>query len=414
MKKGFAFVALSTLALAVPAAAERVYLPVLETAAADGSALGTQVRAGGQVLARLSPATKAGLIPFEAESALEVSAWAVDRAGRDVVEVPVFSDAETYPAGLDVPLDTLRGSRAFAALTVGAANLSNQTAFCEATLFARNGKRLGAVPFEVQPMSLAREDGLAAAGSGRIAKVNVSCDQSFYPFAVSDEGGPTPFIAKGTGPNGSCDQFVGLARNVDGTFDAATPPGIFHTATKAKPKGILCLRAGSRLVAAKAVFEWDATAGPWSSRNRAGLHNVGYFFLQRFRSGTVGNINVAGPNKSFIRFAQNVNMPAGTNTNITAGYAMQTGATYHYVYTFDAAKKTATLVVSLNGAVVKTLTKEIKPGNSQALIIEPYGFGDQAGLSMSLEFGNFNGQHHPEEASLGWKYSNFKMKVTLK
>lgn len=413
MKKGFAFAALSALVLAAPAAAERVYLPVLETAAADGTALGTQVRAGGQVLARLAPTAKASLIPLEAESALEVSAWAVDRAGRDVVEVPVFSDAETYPAGLDVPLDTLRGSRALAALSVGAANLSNQTAFCEATLFARNGKRLGAVPFEVQPLSLAREDGLAAAASGRVAKVNVSCDQSFYPFAVSEDGGPTPFIAKGTGPNGACDQFIGLTRGEDGTFTAAAP-GLFHTASKAKPKGILCLRAGNTLVASKAVFEWDATAGPWSSRDRSGLHNVGYFFLERFRGGTVGNINVAGPNKSFIKFSQNVNMPAGANTNTKAGYAMQTGSTYHYVYTFDAAKKTATLVVSLNGAVIKTLTKETKPGNNQTLIIQPYGSGSQAGLSMSLEFGNFNGQHHPEEASIGWKYSNFKMKVTLK
>lgn len=70
--------------------------------------------------------------------------------------------------------------------------------------------------------------------------------------------------------------------------------------------------------------------------------------------------------------------------------------------------------VSLNSVEVKKLVKETKPGNNQTLVLEPYGSGNLAGLALVLEFGNFTGQHHPEEASIGWKYSNFKMKVTTK
>lgn len=415
MKKGFAYVALSALALAAPASAERIYVPVLEKAAEDGGVVATRVRAGGQVLADLAPAKRSGLISFETEEAFEVSAWTVDRAGREIAEVPVFSDAEAYVAGLDVPLDRLTRPRAVASLQVGAANLSEQIAFCQATLFGRNGNRLAEIPFEVEPMSLTRKDGLAVAGRGRVSEVRITCDQSFYPFALTaDARGLNRTLAKGTGPNGACDYFLPLVRQNDGSFSLQTPPGVFHTATKGDPKGIVCVKSGTELRVAKATFEWSVTAGPWSQRNRAGLHNLGYFFLERYRSGTVGNINVAGPNKNIIRFIQNVNMPAGTNTNTKTGYATQTGATYRYIYTFDAAKKSASLQVFHNGIEVKKLNADAKPGNNQTLILDPYGSGNLAGLAMVLEFGNFLGQHHPEEASIGWKYANLKVNVITK
>ena len=415
MKKSFVCVALSALALTAPVSAEKVYVPILETTAADGAVAATRVRAGGEVIANLAPAKRTGLIALETEDAFQVSAWTVDRAGREIAEVPVFSGAEAYVAGLDVPLDRLTRPRAIASLQVGAANLSEHTASCQATLFARNGNRLAEIPFEVEPMSLTRKDGLAVAGRGRVSEVRVTCDQSFYPFAfAADEGGLNPTVAKGIGPNGSCDFFLPLVRQNDDSFTLQTPAGIFHTATRQDPKGVVCVRVGTELRVAKATFEWDVTVGPWSSRDKAGLHNLGYFFLDRFRSGTIGNINVAGPNKSFLKFAQNVNMPPPSNTNVKAGYAMHPGATYHVVYTFDAHNKSASLQVFHNGVEVKKLAKETKPGNNQSLILEPYGSGNLAGLATVLEFGNFLGQHHPEEASIGWKYANFKMRVTTK
>lgn len=412
MKKRFVFLALSALTLAAPVSAERIYVPVWETAS-GGDIVATRVRAGGEVLADLAPA-KRGLISLDAEEPFEVSAWTVDRAGREIAEVPVFSDAETYVAGLEVPLDRLSRPRAIASLQVGAANLSEQTASCQATLFAKNGNRLAEIPFEVEPMSMARKDGFAVGGRGRVSEIRVTCDQSFYPFAATaGPGGVNPSIAKGVGPNGTCKYFVPLVRQTDGTLSLEVR-GLFHTATKGDPKGIICVKSGNELRIGKAIFEWDVTAGPWSSRNQSGLHNLGYFFLDRYRMGTIGNVNQAGPNKSFLKFAQNVNMPPPANTNVKAGYEMKQGSTYHVAYTFDAHNKSATLQVYLNGLEVKKLTKETKPGNNQTLVVEPFGSGNLAGLSMVLEFGNYLGQHHPEEASIGWKYSNFKLRLNPK
>ncbi|HEX9941067.1 MAG TPA: hypothetical protein VGG03_03560 [Thermoanaerobaculia bacterium] len=447
MKKGSVFAALCALALAAPATAERFYVPVLGTTAADGSALATKVwvanadgverpvaaqfhdavrvegservvtaRAGGQLLAGLAPAGKAGLIAIDADAALEISAWMVGRGGEGLVEVPVFTENEVYAAGTDVPLGDLPRPRAMASLLVGAANLATQAASCQATLFDRNGSLLAEIAFEVAPMSLAREEALAKAGRGQVDAVRVTCDQSFYPFAVAaDEGGLVSVFAKGIGPNGACGFSLTLVKQANGHYTVGQA-GLFHDATKANPKGIICIRTAEELRIGKAVYEWDVTVGPWSTRDRAGLHNLAYFFLDRYRSGVVGNINAAGPNKSFIKFMQNVGMPRYTNTNVKAGYEMKQGQTYHFIYTFDAHNKLATLQTFLGGVEVLRLSKEVKPGNGQALVVRPYAKASQVGggLAMVAEFGNYVGQHHPEEASLFWKYSNFRVDMSPK
>lgn len=447
MKRGFVPAALCALALASPATAERFYVPVLGTTAADGSALATRVwvanadgverpvaarfhdaarvegdervvtaRAEGRLLADLAPAGKAGLIAIDADPELDLSAWTVGRGekGLAVAEVPVFSAREAYEAGFEVPLEALPGRRAMASLLVGAANLSAQTAFCNASLYGRGGDLLVEIAFEVAPLSLSREEALTKVGRGRIAEVRVTCDQSFYPFAVVvDKSGLQPTFAGGIGPNGPCDLSSMLAKDTKGEF-SISQKGLFHDATRVDAKGIICIRAPQQLKIAKATFEWDVIVGPWSTRNRAGIHNLGYFFLDRYRSGVVGNINAAGPKKSFLKLWQNVNMPRGTNTNAKAGYELERGKTYHFIYTFDAANKVARLQAFLDGVEIRNFSKEIKPGNNQTLVITPYGKEGQGGLSMVAEFGNYVGQHPPEEATLGWKYRDFKLTLVPK
>jgi hypothetical protein len=446
MKKGFVHAALCALTLAVPATAERLYVPVLGMTAADGSALATKVwvsnadgierpvaarfndtlrtgdervitaRGGGQLLEDLAPAQKAGLIAIDADEDLGISAWMVGRENKSLAlaEVPVFGEREIYEAGLEVTLGDLPARRALASLTVGAANLSDKMAFCQANLYGRGESLLGEVPFEVEPMSLARKDAGALAGSGRVEAVRVTCDQSFYPIAVATEkSGLTPIFATGVGPNGSCDVILTLtqAAGGGGVWIAETGAGVFHHATRANPKGIICLKTPKELKIARAVFQWDVKVGPWSKRLRSGLHNLAYYFLDRYRGGVVGNINAGGPNKSIVKFMQNVGMPKGSNTNTKASLELEQGQTYRNVYTFDAANKTASYEISHNFVSLRRLSKEVKPGNNQTLIVKPYGSGNLSGLAMVLEFGNNNGQHLPEVESWEWDYLNFR--VTL-
>src|SRR5262245_59383932 len=234
MKKGFVYAALCVLTLAVPAAAERLYVPHADRVTA-----------------------------IDAGAALDVNAL----TGRGATEVPAFTEKEVYAAGTEVPLADLPRPRAMAKLSVGAANLAEKTASCQAILSDRNGGRLAEITFDVEPMSIAREDALAKAAGGRVAGVSVTCDQSFYPFAVAtDASGRNPVFAKGIGPNGACDKALMLTRQSNGHY-TVSQPGLFHDATKADPKGILCIHAPSELRVAKAVFECDVFIGPWSSRN---------------------------------------------------------------------------------------------------------------------------------------------------
>jgi hypothetical protein len=401
MKKGLVYGALCALTLAVPAAAEKIYVPVLGAtklwvASADG-------------VERAVPTGRAGLVAVEADAYENVRALLDDR-----LDVPAFTEEETYQAGLEVSLGDLPRPREMKSLVVGAANLSEQTASCKATLSRPDGSRLGEVEFDVAPMSLARRDALAAVAGGRVGSVVVSCDQSFYPLALATQGsGKAPIIAKGIGPNGACTYFLTALKQPNGHY-ATAQQGIFHEATKANPKGVLCLRATEDIRAGKVVYEWDVYVGPWSPRDKSGIHNLGYFFLDRYRSGVIGNVNALGPNKSLLKIMQNISMPPGTNTNGKAGYQMVQGQTYHVIYTYDANGKRATMQTLLNGQTVSNFGINSQPGNNQTLVFKRFGQGNLAGLISSLEFGNYLNQHHPEEATVGWKYMNFKMDITPK
>jgi len=401
MKKGLVYGALCALTLAVPAAAEKIYVPVLgATKLWVASAEGVKQEV---------PTGRVGLVAVEADAYENVRGLLDDR-----LDVPAFTEAETYPAGTEVPLGGLPRPRAIKSLTVGAANLSDLTASCKATLSRPDGSRLGEVEFDVAPMSLSRRDVLAAFAGSRVGSVAVSCDQSFYPLALATQtNGKAPIIAKGIGPNGACTVFLTALKQPNGHY-ATAQTGIFHEATKANPKGILCLRATEDIRAAKVVYEWDVYVGPWSPRDKSGIHNLGYFFLDRYRSGVIGNVNALGPNKSLLKIMQNISMPAGTNTNGKASYQLEQGQTYHVIYTYDAASKRATMQTQLNGQTVSNFGINSQPGNNQTLVFKRFGQGNLAGMISSLEFGNYLNQHHPEEATVGWKYSNFKMDITPK
>ena len=85
---------------------------------------------------------------------------------------------------------------------------------------------------------------------------------------------------------------------------------------------------------------------------------------------------------------------------------------YHMIYTFDANNKRATWTIQDAAHVtIATVNGNVSPGNNQTLIVKPYGNGSLAGLAMVAEFGNYLGQHHPEEATIDWTYANFR--VTL-
>jgi hypothetical protein len=435
----FVYTALLALAGTIPAAAERIYVPLVgapgldgrtrptEIWVANGAAAKTAVSAGfvrgareagrtfevepgGAMLEKIAGAGEIGLVAVDADE-LAVSAWIPDGNG-DVSEVPVIGPHDSYVGGAEPGLAIAEYDR----LLVGAANVSDQTASCQATLFDSDNREVARIPFEVPAKSLVREDAAGWLGSKRATFAQVGCNREFYPIGVTTTVAPNgttrTMVAKGIGPNGSCQKWLTLTQT--GPLWAASLPNNFHSASKANPKGIVCIRAPQQLKIGRAVLQWDVTVGPWSSRDRSGVHNLAYFFLDRYRSGVVGNINFLGPNKDSAKWMQNYNMGKGSNTNGKGPFAAQR-TLYHLVYIFDATNKTATLLIQDSAHnTLATVANKIAPGNNQTLIVSPYGNGGLAGLAMVAEFGNYLGQHHPEEATIDWLYANLEVAMTSK
>jgi hypothetical protein len=398
---------LATAAGVAPAFAARVYVPVLGGTAADGSNLRTQVWVGNEAKAsRVASTAQAGrLVPVDA-AAGDVYAWLNDAR---LTRVPVIDLAETFHAGAQPGVSAFE-KVAYDRLSVGAANVGERAASCRATLYDAAHGVLADIPFEVAAKSLYQEDA-AAWTKARPAAVEVSCDQEFMPISTATTASGGTFIEKGIGPNGPCNEKLVPTKISEGVYEVRLD-GVFHQASLADPKHVLCVRAPADLNGAtwrvgKAIVDWDFLVGPWWSKKPEGIHNIGYFFGERYRSGVIGNFNGLGPGKSLIKNMQNYGMPRFQNTNVKAAYALEK-TLYHANYTFDANNKRAhTELQNSSRAVLKTLDQNTSPGG-QPLSLTKYSSAGVNDMMLIAEFGNYNKNvpGHPEVPTPGWVYGN--------
>jgi len=417
MRRTFVYAALLALAGITPAVAEKVYVPVLGLAAADGSALPTQVWVNrAEKATRVSTTSEARLLAVDARSADDVYAWVND--GR-LTQTPVIGSYDTFHEGARPGMAFDKG---YDRLLVGAANVSDRRASCQATLFGAAHEELARIPFEVEAKGLYREDA-AAWTRARVAAAEVTCDREFAPLGASTTASDSTRVvfAKSTGPNGACNKIVVPVRQNDGSWEVNVE-GVFHQASLADPKAIVCVRAPADVSAsswrlARVTTDWDVTVGPWWSKHPDGIHNMGYFFGNRYRSGVIGNFNGLGPGKFLIKNMQNVGMPRGLNTNVKASYHLENGKLYHTSYTYDASNKAAhTSLQDSNHSVLKTLDQGANPGNNQTLVLDKYGSNGVNDMVMVCEFGNYNSHvpGHPEVPTPGWVYGNLHLRFVAK
>jgi len=407
-----AFLALCSLASS--ARAERLYVPLVGgivegqpvatsvwIASDDGTSRRVAVQASGK-LAAAAATSAVSLVPLDGDAS-RVSAWLAVPGGDDPVEVPVIGEHDVYAAGSSPTLELALGNTA---LRVGAANLGDAATTCHADLSSDSPVDGDRRTFVVPPKSFAAIDVMPATtgADAAPASAHVTCDQPFYPLAVAAGDDLRVIVAKGSGPNGSCDKRLGLAPQPDGSWLASTN-GNFHVGTTRHPKGVLCIDAPGELRVATAVYDWDVTAGPWWRKRKDGIHNLGYFFGERYRSGVIGNVNTIGT-RNQLKFMQNYDMPPGSNTNVSGGYAMQKGGRYHVTYTFDAASEQATLQLFRGGQEVKRLSQQLRAGDA-TLLVQPY----DGGLALIAEFGNYDAKGLPEVPTIGWTYANFRLRL---
>jgi hypothetical protein len=334
--------------------------------------------------------------------------WQRVAAGQSIERAIPADPTDAYPAGSSPWLADLAGR---SGLRLGARNLGTSAASCVVTLRSADGAEIGSSRFAVAAGAVGYADELSADVLAPDA-AQVTCDQQFDPVSVArGNADGEQLVAKASGPNGSCQLWTDLARQPDGSYRASLP-GLLHQPTKAKPKGIVCVRLASAVDFGTAVFDWDFVAGAWFPKRPTGIHNLAYIFTERYRGGVVANVNAV--NKSAIKFMQNYDMPIKENTNRTAQYQLRTNVVYHATYTFDAKTRWATLQLFLDGVEVRKLSQQIFP-NGNVLALSPYGKGPLDGLAMVVEFGNYepaNPKEIPEVPTYGWLYGNLVLRMT--
>ena len=210
MRRMFVYAALLTLAASAPAGAERVYVPMIGAPDGNGRAMPTEiwvangqeaktaasagfvrgagaksrsfeVAPGGRLLDGLAGRGEIGLVEVDAEE-MAVSAWIPAGDGNGVSEVPVIGAQDSYHAGAEPGLEV---AREYDRLLVGAANVSDRAASCQAMLFDESNAEIARIPFEVPAKSLARHDAAGWLGAQKAAYAQVGCDREFYPVAAT-------------------------------------------------------------------------------------------------------------------------------------------------------------------------------------------------------------------------------------
>ncbi len=415
MKRSLAFsFLLLVLELAAPLQAEPLYIPIIEVQGASGQALATQLRISNLDGVERSYSTvgdsETGLLEIERRDGLAVNAWIESGRGSRIfyAGVPVISEANRLAAGGSTYLNGLvsDGEREITSLAL--VNLGREKANCQVDFLRADGLGVGAgVAVDVPALSLRPfADALGLASEPEAKSARVSCDQAFYAYALATDRatGELSFVT----PETAFAAAVRMDRSKAATAKQTivfTQSGRFHYATKEHAKAILRVPVPQAMNAARVTAELDFVAGPWNPRLKSGAHNLLFFHRGRFRSNTLANVNAFGPKRNLFKMNQNLDMPAGWNTQAEVGFTFVHGQRYHVKVVQDAATRIIDLTLSQNGQTLRTLRfgGSVKGG---AIAIPASG--------LVAEFGNNNNQFLPEVASLAFAYENFRAEIVEK
>ncbi|HEX9941118.1 MAG TPA: hypothetical protein VGG03_03820 [Thermoanaerobaculia bacterium] len=451
MRKPFvASLALSLLGAAGPAFAGTVYVPVPDPVGATGSSHAMQVwitnsgaqqgpykatflDAGNDGTKRPAPSAetpvpaartvllgglgvrgRVGMVEIDATSQMSIEARLVNvspSGQTSVSAVPVISSENLFEAGRAAVLQGLGRDDARGDTTsLGIVNLAKQGAQCEVRVHRADGSAItAATTLTFAPLSLAYfGDAFGLLGVQKVAdaRILVTCNQPFYTFATIflQSNSQIVFVtpsASGastlTGPGGG----GGDSPPVAGAF-VYTIPGLFHTVTEQKPKDKREIVLPRDLSLRRLVLDLDFVPGPWNREKVPGNHGLVWLYRARYRSNTIANINAFSPPKMTLKAAQNINLPPKSSTQEEAGIPWEQGRRYHLKYTYDAEHGTVLVVLSSEGAVVRSFSYDsTAPGN--VLTIPAKG--------LTVDFGHYPGQEGPEVANYGWTYYDFRVEM---
>jgi hypothetical protein len=352
-----------------------------------------------QVVDDAAVSGRTGLLAIEAESEIQVDAWVETHHGRQTYMggVPIISDANRFEAGTAAFVNGVsRVNTAQLALV----NLGAESAACSVDFVRADGTLAGAnAQVTVPAVSLSlHADALGLRQIEENVSVSATCDQPFFAFAVENN------------PRNSRVTFISPASQIAAATvvaDAGAPiifdrPGQVHLATTADPKLKLSVPVSQALNLDRLVYDLDITAGPWNAKKPQCAHNIAFFHRGRFRSNCFSNLNAFGPSRYWMKNNQNIDQPAGSNTNAKTNFHFVQGTTYHVNYVFDAVNKMVHIILQQGGEDVAHI--DMKATAQNHILTVP-------STGLVLEMGNLLNQVGCEVPSLGWVWSNLHLQM---
>ena len=179
--------------------------------------------------------------------------------------------------------------------------------------------------------------------------------------------------------------------------------GIIHTATTTNPKRVLQVPVEQELRLRRLVVDMDFTPGPWNTVKDPNNHAIFWLHRGKFRSNTIGNVNAFGPSKFTLKTAQNVDLPAGSQTVDERAIQLVQGTRYHITYTYNAETLTVSSQVTNPSGTVIATTSMAASALGGVLTVPASG--------LTMELGHYADQAGPEVATFGWTYSNLRVEM---
>ncbi len=344
---------------------------------------------------------RTGLLAVEAADGLQVDAWVESRNGRQtyMASVPTISDATRFEAGAEA---FLNGVSRINTAELALVNLGSESSFCKVDFVREDGTLAGGNgQVEVAALSLEKyADAFGLREVKEAVSVRASCDQPFYALALEKDARTSrlsviaPATAYAAGSTASP-----ISAKASLVFERQ---GAVHEAVVGKEKLKLPVPVPSVLKLDKLVWDADVTAGPWNDKKPACAHNIAFFHRGKFRSNTFSNLNAFGPSRNWMKNNQNIDQPAGFNTNARIYFTWVRGTVYHIQYIFDAVAKVVHITSSINGIVVGKL--DMKATAENHILTVP-------STGLMLELGNLRGQVGCEVPSYGWKWANLRLEM---
>ncbi len=334
--------------------------------------------------------------------------------------VPIITadrlDKDLHPAGGMAALTGLE-RESYRLLVVGAAVPGNRPAQCQARLLDAAGVVLDEAVLKVPAGSSAQIDFAGRSSLSKVADAQVSCDQTFHPYAAAagkDE--PKAIWGEGSGPGAPC-KFTVDANPIfpDPRVLKTVLPGDIHIPTPDNRIGVVCINIPRDLVLDKLILEWDVTPGLWNPQYAPGSHNLVWLHRGSYVRNTVGNINVFGQGANFFAMNQNVDAPKPTTGRLRpANLVMGGSTTYSMIYAYDAGSRKAHFGVN-NGGKLESAELVATARGLSLLIPKKNRWSDS---SLFVEFGHF-GEHNPGKGrpavpTYGWRYSNMRLTMVQK